>query len=47
MRVEAILSTLTALDGCEEDLDKVLILEDIAQSYRKKDGKAGDDEDDE
>lgn len=43
MQAVNIIAILTSLDGSEEDLDKVLAIETIAESHRKKDGD-GDDE---
>lgn len=35
LRIESVITTLGALDGCEGDLDKVLAIEAIAKKHRK------------
>lgn len=44
MQAANIIATLSALDGSEEDLDKVLAIEAIAQRHRKTDGEEDADE---
>jgi len=44
MQAVNIIAILTAMDGSEEDLDKVLAIEAIAQSHRKSDGVEDADE---
>lgn len=38
MQAMNIIATLGAIDGCEEDLDKVLAIEAIAKKHREADG---------
>ena len=42
LRIESVITTLGVLDGCEEDLDKVLAIEAIAEEKRATSG--GEDE---
>ncbi len=43
MQAVNIIATLAALDGSEEDLEKVLAIEAIAKSHRKTDGDGADE----
>lgn len=43
MQAVNIIATLAALDGSEEDLDKVLAIEAIAATHRKTDGGEDDE----
>lgn len=37
MRIEAVMAVLAGMGGAEDDVDRVLVVEEIAARYRKKD----------